>query len=170
MTRPELRRPRTQHIGAAIAIVICAALSGCASSSDQEADMTNATGALNESLAMVEGAVTASGGTAAVEVDLASSENRFGAPDGKLLAIEVSALIDEPVDPAALDRIKEQWVEEFGYTRGTDEAGFTRFTKGDRTAFAGNNAEFVGGTGRTWFAVTTEFFDPDAARAAVGPP
>jgi len=170
MTRPRLRHRRTRQAGGAALIAVLAAMSGCASSSDREADMNNAAEALEESRNMVESAVTDSGGTSTVETKVASTKNQFGASDGKSLAIEVYAYVDEPVDEATLTRIKERWVEEFGYTRGPVEGDVTRFTKGDRTAVVGNNAASVGGPGRTWFRVTTEFFDPDAARAAVGSP
>jgi len=130
----------------------------------------NAAEALEESRNMVESAVTDSGGISTVETRLASTKNQFGASDGKSLAIEVYAYVDEPVDEATLTRIKERWVKEFGYIRGPVDGDVTRFTKGDRTAVVGNNAASVGGPGRTWFRVTTEFFDPGAARAAVGSP
>ncbi len=154
-------------IGAVALFAALAGVSGCALSSDKEADMTSAPEALEESLSMVERAIAESGGTADAEVTLVSTKNSLGAPDGKSLAIEVYALVNEPVDQAILAEIEEQWTQEFGFMRQADGEQVATFRKGERTATVGNNAGSVGGSGRTWFTVTTEFFDPDAARSAV---
>jgi hypothetical protein len=148
-----------------VMIGITTKIIGVINKPDLATETIKAKNALNEATAMMNAATKETGYSPDIEVRLFSTKNMFGAADGKRLYFDLYALIDDPVESETLEKIKQIWITEFGYTIDRVESITTILKKGERTASISNNASEFGGSGRTSFSVSTEYLLPDAARS-----